>query len=148
MSCTLGCFHSCPRFKLTFIIIAIQKSGSDPPFILNEKNRVNIDETSTLTLWSLCFVNTHVKVTYPWSLNNLNNPAQETPPTAQSCSGMCYVNSIECCHMNNPRYSHKSNHCVIVSVTAHEGGRLPLCHSILASYLPSMLQTAAWKNNS
>jgi len=30
---TLGCFHSCPRLQLTFTIIAMQKSGSHPPFI-------------------------------------------------------------------------------------------------------------------
>ena len=32
-SCTLSCFHSYPRLKLTFTIIAMQKSRSHPPFI-------------------------------------------------------------------------------------------------------------------
>ena len=37
MSCTLGCFHSCHRLKLTLTIIAImQKSGSHIPYILYE----------------------------------------------------------------------------------------------------------------
>ena len=35
-SCTLSCFHSYPRLKLTFTIIAMQKSRSHPPFILYE----------------------------------------------------------------------------------------------------------------
>ena len=35
-SCSLSCFHSYPRLKLTFTIIAMQKSRSHPPFILYE----------------------------------------------------------------------------------------------------------------
>ena len=49
MSCTLGCFHSCPRLKLTFtiIIIAMQKSGSHPPFILYffMLQHINVEES-------------------------------------------------------------------------------------------------------
>ena len=42
-SCTLSCFHSYPRLKLTFTIIAMQKSRSHPPFILYE---------DCLTMWA------------------------------------------------------------------------------------------------
>ena len=36
MSCTLSCFHSYSRLKVTFPIFAMQKSRSHPPFILYE----------------------------------------------------------------------------------------------------------------
>ena len=39
----LGCGHSYPRLKLTFTIIAMQKSRSHPPFILYE---------DCLTMWA------------------------------------------------------------------------------------------------